>query len=434
MKVPQLARYNGTVSTAYKFTEENIIEFPVNLIKLIKKFKWGLLTYEDMSLKQGCTINDICQCLGKDGYSIYNGNSYTIAYNNTIKPHYRINFTLAHEIGHIILGHHKDFDVTSILKDNFTKEEYKILENEANCFARNILAPAPLVKQFPFWNIFDISNNFNLTFAATYTRLSFLKNDLYYLTDIDILNMQQKYNAYLVCDNCNYKFINKNSKYCPICGKNELAKKTFFAIQDYIKIKGELKNKMNYTCNYKIDENSRLTQCPICHNEEITVGEYCKICGTYLINKCTNIIEDTFGNQLEGSCGKLAEANARYCIYCGNETTFYKKHLLCDYKDYDIDQENLKVLWHNTLNDLKSNGKIVLYTNLLCCYIQLINSTSLSINFTNISIFGKTVLLKEENINEIKKIINKNFGQEFSINFYDENKKVYFYEENTLPS
>ncbi len=55
MKVPQLARYNGTVVIAYKFTLENIIEFPVNLFQLIKKFKWGLLTYEEMALKNKWT-------------------------------------------------------------------------------------------------------------------------------------------------------------------------------------------------------------------------------------------------------------------------------------------------------------------------------------------------------------------------------------------
>ena len=82
MKIPQLARYNGTVSTAYNFIYDNITEFPVNPFNLISKFKWGLLTYNQMAKENNCTIEDICECLGTDGYSIYNGTNYTIAYNN----------------------------------------------------------------------------------------------------------------------------------------------------------------------------------------------------------------------------------------------------------------------------------------------------------------------------------------------------------------
>ncbi|HZK24080.1 MAG TPA: hypothetical protein VFC74_01695, partial [Oscillospiraceae bacterium] len=34
------------------------------------------------------------------------------------------------------------------------------------------------------------------------------------------------------------------------------------------------------------DKDGRPSVCPRCSNEELN-GEYCKICGTYIVNKCS---------------------------------------------------------------------------------------------------------------------------------------------------
>ena len=78
---------------------------------------------------------------------------------------------------------------------------------------------------------------------------------------------------------------------------------------------------------YELDEEGRARICPICENEEINGGTYCKICGIQLINKCTKQIYDRNGD-LEFECAKIAEGNARFCIHCGGETTFYVNKLL----------------------------------------------------------------------------------------------------------
>ena len=303
MKVPQLARYNGAVVKAYEFVENNIIEFPIKPFDLIKKFKWGLLTYEKMAYDNNCTIKDICECLGTDGYSIYNGNNYTIAYNNTIKSQGRINFTLMHEIGHIILHHHKDFDVTEVLEDNFTKAEYKILENEANCFARNVLAPAPLAVELRFLStFFSIPDYFNITMSAATTRYSFLRNDLYYLTDKQIENFQAKYRRFKQCNVCSTKYLKPDVKHCPLCGNNKLVLGDEFTMKEY---KG-------------IDINS-LGECPRCENYDLKSGDkFCKICGLGLHNVCSH-------------CNMEMDSSARYCTECGNITTFFKDSLLDDW-------------------------------------------------------------------------------------------------------
>ncbi len=304
MKVPQLARYNGTVSKAYEFVEDNITTFPLNPFEIINKFKWGLLTYKEMASKEHCSIKDICDCIGNDGYSIYNGRNYTIAYNNTIKSEGRINFTLAHEIGHIILNHHKDFEVTEILQDNFTKEEYKILENEANCFARNILAPAPLVKQMKLWNmLFDMPNYFGMSFKASTTRIAFFNNDLYSLNDEQIDKFQKNYKMFKQCPKCTCGKLKTDYKYCPICGK-ELIKGDGFTMKEYKGI------------NIK-----ELGECPICENVDVQEShKFCKICGIPLINKCS-------------VCNHELDLSARYCTECGGASMFFVTGLLKNWQN-----------------------------------------------------------------------------------------------------
>ena len=90
---------------------------------------------------------------------------------------------------------------------------------------------------------------------------------------------------------------------------------------------------MIYDDGYKLDRDGRATICPRCENQEIEEGDYCKICGAYLINKCTN--ED---NGYE-SCGRIADGNARFCIYCGCDTTFYRNGLLKPWGEF-LSQEN----------------------------------------------------------------------------------------------
>ncbi len=304
MKVPLLARYNGTVAKAYEFVNQNVDSFPINPIDLIKSFHWGLITYGDIAKENNCTIDDVIECIGKDGYSIYNGHNYTVAYNNTINSKGRINFTLAHEIGHIVLNHHKDFEVTNTLQDNFTKEEYKILENEANCFARNILAPAPLVMQLNFFGaIFKMIDCFDITFKAATTRLSLLRNDLYYLNSEQIDEIKSKYQRKKQCDKCSTKYFDLSISYCPICGNKKLIIGDYFTMKRYEKVDIFSKN-----------------ECPICQNVEFsTDDQYCKICGLKLHNSCS-------------FCGAEMESNARYCTKCGQKTVYFETGILDDWE------------------------------------------------------------------------------------------------------
>ena len=83
--------------------------------------------------------------------------------------------------------------------------------------------------------------------------------------------------------------------------------------------------------------NGKVIECPVCHNEEIDDGEYCKICGTVIVNKCNRSIEDFEHGEIISPCfesqSRIIPGNARYCPYCGGHTTFFDNKLLPPIED-----------------------------------------------------------------------------------------------------
>jgi len=76
--------------------------------------------------------------------------------------------------------------------------------------------------------------------------------------------------------------------------------------------------------------------------------------------------------------------------------------------------------WTNILNDFKSNGKIMLYTNLLNTNAVEINDMTIGIEFPNgITPFGKTVLERPENKNELIKQVSMVSGKEMNVKYID---------------
>ncbi|MFR3783392.1 MAG: hypothetical protein ACLTXR_06375 [Clostridia bacterium] len=68
--------------------------------------------------------------------------------------------------------------------------------------------------------------------------------------------------------------------------------------------------------------------------------------------------------------------------------------------------------WPQIVNDLKQSGKIVLYTNLMNTKAIEINDMTVGIEFPNgLTPFGKTILKKLENINEISNLVSIELGK-----------------------
>ena len=79
-----------------------------------------------------------------DGFTIKKGCKFFIFLNDR-KPKNRIRFTIAHELGHIESGHLDKINCLGLtMTAHYDNDSQSVIfENEANSFARNLLAPLP---------------------------------------------------------------------------------------------------------------------------------------------------------------------------------------------------------------------------------------------------------------------------------------------------
>ena len=94
------------------------------------------------------------------------------------------------------------------------------------------------------------------------------------------------------------------------------------------------------------------------------------------------------------------------------------KSSLSNNKSYSSD---LSKSWSKIVNDLRQNGKIVLYTNLINTQAEQISDDIIGIKFKNgITAFGKTVLEKQENVKEISSLVSMACGKDVQIKYISE--------------
>ena len=74
--------------------------------------------------------------------------------------------------------------------------------------------------------------------------------------------------------------------------------------------------------------------------------------------------------------------------------------------------------WPQILKELKDNGKIVLYTNLINSRAKELNDMTVGIEFPNgLNSFGKAVIEKQENIREISNMVSMACGKHMNIKY-----------------
>lgn len=312
--------------------KNNIKSLPVDPMKLIQNNGWTIRTYQFYARKHGISIKDIIDTFGsEDAFTVYEDGHYSITYNDKIISPGRIRFTLMHEIGHIYLNHLPDFDQTVLARGGLADTEYELLEKEANIFSSEVLSPYPVLKILG-WNQYNtIQKHCGLSKRAAISRAEQM------LDTVFTKEMARK-SALIIrsfhtfihkkkCVHCGYGLISEKEKYCPICGS--------------ILTWGD--GKQLIYKSYKLNEVGKAIICPKCENEEThTDGNYCKVCGTYITNCCSEETDlDLNGNEyiIQKSCGAIAEGNARFCVYCGNPTTYYKNRLLLSWDEEKAEME-----------------------------------------------------------------------------------------------
>lgn len=142
--------------------KSRISTMPVNLTQILDSYDWGFISYKEAQ-EDGFKIANI-----SDGYTLYHENNYLILFNSEMFPQ-RIRWTIAHEIGHIVLGHAKTNDISG-----FTANE------EAQYFAEQLLAPAAVVSKLGGNSDLQISEICNISKEAAQWRESDIQRHLWY--------------------------------------------------------------------------------------------------------------------------------------------------------------------------------------------------------------------------------------------------------------
>lgn len=308
------------LSTLYAFSN---LEFPVN-IKAICESKKNirLVPYSEQMRRFNLTYNEMINLAeSHDGTTVYKKSKdrYIIFYNDIDKAlitSNRYRWSIAHELGHIILEHHKRSDKTKLFRNSLTGTEYKEIEDEADYFAAHILVPHTVLYNLKITTYTDIMDCCKISDLAARNRFNhyrkwYRQNELgtYDYSTQDIFS-KARYTKF--CYDCGYAQISVKDTYCPICDSKDLR----WGV-----------GRMKYISNIELDNNSKAKICPICKNEELEDGDYCNICGSYLINHCDNRpFENGFVN--ESACGNLLSSNSRYCPHCGNRSTFFNDGIL----------------------------------------------------------------------------------------------------------
>lgn len=334
--------FNKAQERAYEtIINAKITTLPINLKQIIRQFdNLHLMKYSTFAWQHGMTIQEVCELLNSEDGCLWRreDDQYIILYNDTVESKERIRFTIAHEIGHFVLGHLNFSGKTKISRYTLNDIENDAFEKEANYFAKRLLAPLPLVYDFAYlWRRISYDLIMDI-FDVSYTVSSYIIGDLNRAKNYGIIReihkVSKQFKAFikqvkhsLWCNNCNYKFSCLDCNHCPVCGENNLVNDSLFFFRRF--------NEMKYP-GVELDNEMKAKQCPRCENEEI-IDDYCKICGTYLFNICTGLdpsenygidYQFTRWDNFEGGCENLLDGNARFCTSCGSTSSFFEEGLL----------------------------------------------------------------------------------------------------------
>lgn len=131
------------------------------------------------------------RCLASnDAYTDYLApkEQYIIYYNDGFVPPWqqaRMRWTLAHELGHVLLGHHILHPACHLGQDALPEDTLRLLDQEADVFAAELLAPLPLLFAMEEYERYlpadSIARHFGLTRTAALVRREQLDRKKVYL-------------------------------------------------------------------------------------------------------------------------------------------------------------------------------------------------------------------------------------------------------------
>jgi Zn-dependent peptidase ImmA (M78 family) len=164
------------LSAADLIKQLNINRLPIKMRTVYTSLNCGLISTNKISQKYN--NDDFLKIKSNkiDATTIYHHkyDNYITIYDENIR-YERRKFTFAHELGHIILNHFKDYNDV-LQARNMSDELYRILEKEADFFAAEFLAPLNVLKLLNSNSIEEIINISSISKKAAAMHLNELKN------------------------------------------------------------------------------------------------------------------------------------------------------------------------------------------------------------------------------------------------------------------
>ena len=132
-------KYQQSRDVAWEILIDFKIEsMPVKISKIVTKLGIRLYSYHNATdLISKMRLEKHAETC--DGFTVRTSKRYYIFYDDTCSPQ-RCRFTIAHELGHIMLGHLKNQTYT--VKNREPSDDDSPEEQQANVFASRILSPA----------------------------------------------------------------------------------------------------------------------------------------------------------------------------------------------------------------------------------------------------------------------------------------------------
>ena len=196
-----------------------ISRLPVDPFDVAKIAGISLIPYSDALANPGWFREDLSVRMRMSTVLTLNYPTFCIVYRDDIDDPDRLRFPLCHELGHLFMNHYRDYP-EQMEPGQMARS---CLEAEADAFARNLLAPVPIVDVIRFnrprqarGSVFGVPRN------VWINRLDVLSGDRAYMDEEMANTLIWLFHEYLLgrrCTQCGCVFTDENQEdRCPVCG------------------------------------------------------------------------------------------------------------------------------------------------------------------------------------------------------------------------
>ncbi len=166
----------------------------------------------------------------------------------------------------------------------------------------------------------------------------------------------------------------------------------------------------------------------LCSNEQVNDKEEL----IHKINKLEKQINEISSGVIHNYSKNVDNAISKTASF-GNISNKNVTTTKVDNKTNKIDKFKKIDAWPNIVNNLKQDGKIMLYSNLINTNARELNDMMIGIEFPNgLTSFGKAILEKPENMQELTKAVSIEYGKDMVVKLIDENNLPKFIENNEI--